>query len=57
MALSLDDLHALSAVQPLNGKEIATVAGFNTPPPDWKPNMNADGTPPPPRRQARARSC
>ncbi|MEV8133510.1 ATP-binding protein [Pseudarthrobacter oxydans] len=47
MALSLDDLHALSAVQPLNGKEIATVAGFNTPP-DWKPNMNADGTPAPP---------
>jgi hypothetical protein len=36
MALSLDDLHALSAVQPLNGKEIATVAGFITPP-DWKP--------------------
>lgn len=44
MALSLDDLHELSAVQPLNAKEIETVEGFNTPP-DWKPKLNADGTP------------
>ena len=44
MALSLDDLHDLSAVQPLNAKEIETVSGFNAPP-DWKPRPNADGSP------------
>lgn len=44
MALSLDDLHELSSVQPLNAKEIEMVNSFNTPP-DWKPKLNADGTP------------
>lgn len=44
MALSLDDLNELSAVQPLNAKEIETISGFNAPP-DWKPKLNADGTP------------
>lgn len=47
MALSLDDLNTLSEVQPLNAKEIATVAGFNTPP-SWKQEFNADGSPKPP---------
>ncbi len=47
MALSLDDLHELSAVQPLNAREIETVNSFNTPP-DWKPKFNPDGTPAPP---------
>ena len=44
MALTLDDLDALSAVQPLNAKEISTVAGFNVPP-SWAQKPTTDGSP------------
>ena len=44
MALTLDDLDALSAVQPLNAKEISTVAGFNVPP-SWAQQPTKDGSP------------
>ncbi|MDJ0318606.1 ATP-binding protein [Arthrobacter antibioticus] len=47
MALTLDDLDALSAVQPLNAREVATVAGFNVPP-SWAQKPAADGSPTPP---------
>lgn len=47
MALTLDDLDALSAVQPLNAREISTVAGFNVPP-SWAQKPAIDGSPTPP---------
>lgn len=48
MALSRDDLNDLSSIQPLNEREIDTVAGFNTPP-SWKAAVDAQGRrlPPP----------
>lgn len=48
MALSRSDLHDLSEIQPLNAKEIDTVASFNAPP-SWKPDLDARGNrlPPP----------
>ncbi|MGP9503987.1 ATP-binding protein [Specibacter sp. AOP5-B1-6] len=47
MALTLDDLEALNAVQPLNAREIAKVASFNVPP-SWAQKAAADGSPTPP---------
>ena len=47
MALSREDLHDLSEVQPLNEREIDTVAGFNAPP-SWKQERSSDGRPVPP---------
>ena len=47
MALSREDLHELSEVQPLNEREIDTVAGFNAPP-SWKQERSSDGRPVPP---------
>ncbi|TYC96594.1 ATP-binding protein [Arthrobacter echini] len=48
MALSRSDLVDLSDIQPMNAREIDTVASFNAPP-SWKPDLDSGGNrlPPP----------